>query len=418
MQHSGAPRRARNHPSWWLVALGLAAAAAFVAHDRLLGFDTFYGLFGNTVDAEVYRYGGTTVRTSEPLYDFVLHDALPFTYPPFAALTFLPLSVLSIHGTELALNLANLVLVYLAVWLCWRQLGYRDSARTRLISIFLAVLFTWIEPVRMTIWLGQVNLILLVLVLWDLGRPERSRLRGIGVGIAAGLKLTPLFFIAYLAALRQWRAAVVATATFVATVLLGFVVIFSDSWRFWTSTIIRSERIGLISSPANQSIRGILARTLHTEDPPMWLWLLCAGAVGVLGLWAAYLAHRNGKRLLSLTVAGLTAPMVAPFSWGHHWVWVIPLLVLCLDQALRWRRWWGYLLPFAAAVPLLAWYRSYPDGVVAIGIFMTPGSPVVQSLLQATYPIVYTVLLVVVLATNRPTGITLRREADPPTVDA
>ncbi len=381
--------------------LGLAAAVAFVAHDRLLGFDTFYGLFGNTVDAEVYRYGGTTVRTAEPLYDFVLHGALPFTYPPFAALAFVPLSVLSIHGTEIALNLANLVLVYLAVWLCWRQLGYRDSGRTRLISIFLAVLFTWIEPARMTIWLGQINLVLLVLVLWDLGRPEHSRLRGIGVGIAAGLKLTPLFFIAYLATLRQWRATVVATATFVATVLLGFVVIFSDSWRFWTSTIIRSERIGLISSPANQSIRGILARTLHTENPPMWLWLLCAGIVGLLGLWAAYLAHRNGKYLLSLTVAGLTAPMVAPFSWGHHWVWVIPLLVLCLDQTLRWRRWWGYLLPFAAAIPLLAWYRSYPDGVVAIGIFMTPGTPLQQTVLQATYPIVYAVLLVVVLTTNR-----------------
>jgi alpha-1,2-mannosyltransferase len=131
------------------------------------------------------------------------------------------------------------------------------------------------------------------------------------------------------------------------------------------------------------------------------LWLLCAGIVGLLGLWAAYLAHRNGKYLLSLTVAGLTAPMVAPFSWGHHWVWVIPLLVLCLDQTLRWRRWWGYLLPFAAAIPLLAWYRSYPDGVVAIGIFMTPGTPLQQTVLQATYPIVYAVLLVVVLTTNR-----------------
>ncbi|MEE2033514.1 glycosyltransferase 87 family protein [Rhodococcus chondri] len=402
MRQAGATRRARAHPGWWPAVAMLAAAAAFLAHDRLLGFETYFGLFGNGVDAEVYRYGGATVRTAESLYTFMLYDALPFTYPPFAALTFVPLSFLSLNGTEIAVDLANLVLVYLAVWLSWRRLGYGDTNRTRLISICLAAAFTWIEPVRMTIWLGQINLVLLVLVLWDLGRPDGSRLRGIGTGVAAGLKLTPLLFIPYLMLVRQWRAAAVATATFAATVVAGFVVIFSDSWTFWTSTIIRSERIGLVSSPANQSIHGILARLLHTEEPPMWLWLLCAAAVAGLGLWAAYLADRDGQRLLSLTVAGLTAPMVAPFSWGHHWVWTIPLLVLCLHQAARWRRWWGYLLPFAAAVPLLAWYRSYPDGVVAIGIFMTPAQPVLQAVLQAAYPIVYAVLLAVVLVTCRP----------------
>jgi alpha-1,2-mannosyltransferase len=150
-QHGGATRRARVHPRWWLPVAVLVAAAAFVSHDRLLGFETYFGLFGNGVDAEVYRYGGGTVRTAEALYTFVLYDALPFTYPPFAALTFVPLSVLSLTGTHFAVTLANLVLVYLAVSLCWRRLGYGDTTRVRLISICLAAAFTWIEPVRMTI---------------------------------------------------------------------------------------------------------------------------------------------------------------------------------------------------------------------------------------------------------------------------
>ena len=418
MRPEGEPRPRHDHPRWWLVVAGLAAVAAFVAHDRLLGLDTYYGLFGNKVDAEVYRYGGHTVRTAEPLYDFVLHGALPFTYPPFAAIVFLPLSILTLYGAQLAVTFLNLVLVYAATRLCWKQLGYVDSARTRFVSITLAVLFTWLEPVRMTIWPGQINLVLLVLVLWDLGRPEGSRLRGVGVGIAAGLKLTPLFFVAYLAVLRQWRAVAVAVGTFAATVAVGFVVVFSDSVQFWTSTIIHSDRIGLVSSPANQSVRGILARSLHTETPAVWLWLLCAGRVGVLGLWAAYLADRNGHRLLGLTVAGLTAPMVAPFSWGHHWVWTIPLLVLCLHRAAQWRRWWGHLLPFAVAVPLLAWYRSYPDGVVAIGTFMTPGPPVQTALLQAAYPIVHLGVVTTVIVANRPARIRLRHRDDRPTVDA
>ncbi|MBF0660276.1 MAG: DUF2029 domain-containing protein [Rhodococcus sp.] len=421
----GSRDRSRTHetrstvPRWWPVAAVILAGAAFLAHDRLLGFTDYYGLFGNGVDALVYRHGGLTARSPEPLYSFFLFDSLPFTYPPFAALMFVPLSLLSAAGTTIAVNLVNLVLLYLVVRLSWRALGYEDSVWMRVVSAGSAVALTWIEPVRMTLWLGQINLVLLVLVLWDLSRPEQSRLRGIGVGLAAGLKLTPAFFIAYLVVVRQWRAAMVATVTFAVTIVAGFVVIFTDAWQFWTSAIIRSDRIGLISSPANQSVRGILARALHTQEPPMWLWLLCAAVVAGVGLWAAQLAHRHGRHLLSLTVCGLTAPMVSPFSWGHHWVWVVPLLVVCLDQAVRWGRWWGYLLPIAAAVPLSAWYRSYPDGVVAIGIFMTPGEPLVRTLLQSAYPIVFAVLIVVVLIAygRAPTRAAVPEEEQVPTAD-
>ncbi|WP_238424209.1 glycosyltransferase 87 family protein [Rhodococcus ruber] len=393
----GAQAAARQVPRWWPAAAVVATAAAFVTHDRLLGFTEHFGLFGNGVDAVVYRHGGLTVRTSESLYSFVLFDLLPFTYPPFAAILFVPLSLLSIPGTAIAVNLTNLVLLYLAVWLSWRALGYADTGRLHVVSLALAAVCTWLEPVRMTIWLGQINLLLLVLVLWDLTRPEPARLRGVGVGIAAGLKLTPAFFLAYLAAVRQWRAATVATATFAATIVVGFVVIFSDARTFFTDAIVRSDRIGLISSPANQSLRGILARALHTDQPPTGLWLAAAAATAGLGLWAATAAYRHGQQLLSLTVCGLTAPMVSPFSWGHHWVWTVPLVVLCLDRAARWGRWWGYLLPAAAMAPLLAWYRSYPDQIVAIGIFMTPGGPVVRTLAQCAYPLVFLTLLAVTL---------------------
>lgn len=406
-------------PTWWPVVTVVVAGAAFLAHDRLLGFTDYYGLFGNGVDALVYRHGGMTARSPEPLYSFVLFESLPFTYPPFAALMFVPLSLLSVPGTALAVNLVNLVLLYLAVRLSWRALGYEDSVRMRIVSVASAVALTWIEPVRMTLWLGQINLVLLVLVLWDLSRPEQSRLRGLGVGLAAGLKLTPAFFIAYLVVVRQWRAAVVASVTFAATIAVGFVLIFTDAWQFWTSAIIRSDRIGLVSSPANQSVRGMLARALPGGEPPTWLWLLCAAAVGIVGLWAARAAYRHGRVLMSLTVCGLTAPMVSPFSWGHHWVWVVPLLVVCLDQAARWGRWWGYLLPVVAAAPLCAWYRSYPDGVVAIGTFMIPGEPV-RTLFQCAYPIVFAVLVAVVLIAygrHTPTRAATADDHEVPDVD-
>lgn len=386
------------HGRWWVGCAGALAVAAVLAHAVTLGYGGLYGLFGNGVDAVVYRYGGGTVLEGQGLYTFSLFDTqLPFTYPPFAALVFVVLAVLPIASTMLVVSSLNVVLLYLAVLLCWRNLGYR-GVRTHAVSVFLAVAFTWLEPVRMTLWLGQINLLLLVLVLWDLGRPDGSRLRGIGVGVAAGMKLTPAFFVLYALSLRQYRTVAVASATFVATVGAGLLVVFDDARTFWTSAIFQSDRIGLLASPANQSVRGALARAWPGHEPPVLVWMACSIALALVGLWCAVLAHRRGERLLGLTVCGLTTPVVSPFAWGHHWVWCVPLVVLVLHYATTTGARWMFGAAALLTAPFVAWYYTTSDGVAVIGTFMLPGPVWVREICTLAYPGVFVVLVVVVSA--------------------
>ncbi|MEW2015304.1 glycosyltransferase 87 family protein [Rhodococcus sp. NPDC076796] len=374
---------------WWLAGSALAACIAIAAHAFFLGWTVPFGLFGNGIDTIVYRHGGDVVLQGQPLYEFALFDiGLPFTYPPFAALFFTPLALLTVTSAVTVLQVINVLLVYAAVVLSWRALGYR-SGGMYLVSAPMAIAFTWLEPVRMTIWLGQINLLLLVLVLLDLSRGEGSRLRGAGVGIAAGLKLTPAFFVLYLLTIRRWRAAFTAGAAFTITVAAGFLVIPSDSWKFWTTTMVDSERIGALASPANQSIHGALARLWPGHTPPFLVWLLCAAAITALALWTAARAHRAGKTLLALVICGLATPMVSPFAWGHHWVWCIPLTIVALDYANRHRTWWSWLAPVAATLPMIAWYFTDYRGIKAIGIFMFEGSRAFEAAVQFTYPAVF-----------------------------
>lgn len=390
----GVPTR---HSRAWVFCAAVAAVCAVIMHDRFLGFFDLYGLFGNGVDAIVYRYGGGTILDSEHLYAFSLFDTkLPFTYPPFAAVMFVVLAGLSVSAATTMVTIFNGVLLYLAVLLSWRLLGYRGIG-THAVSIGMAFAFSWLEPVRMTIWLGQINLLLLVLVLGDLARPEGSRLRGVGVGLAAGIKLTPAFFIVYALALRQFRTVVVASATFAVTVALGFVVVFDDARTFWTSALFQSDRIGMLASPANQSVHGILARAWPSGAPPAAVWVACSILVAVLGIWSAVVAHRRGAQLLSLTICGLTTPMVSPFSWGHHWVWCVPLIVLTLDYARRSRWHWGALVTIAATAPFVAWYYTAPEGVAVIGTFMFDGTDWAESLARVAYPLVFVAVIGVAL---------------------
>ncbi|MGB3769779.1 MAG: glycosyltransferase 87 family protein [Rhodococcus sp. (in: high G+C Gram-positive bacteria)] len=376
----------------------VGAIAAVIAHDRLIPLDApKFGLFSFGIDALVYRAGGATVLSPDPLYAGNLVGELPFTYPPFAALVFAPLGILSVATTDIVFWLGNIVLLYVILRSCWTYLGFRVDRSLRIVCVAQSVIFTWLEPVRMTIWLGQINLALLALVLWDLTRPEGSRLRGIGVGIATGIKMTPGLFLVHLALTKQWRALIVGAGVAAASVAVGFVVLFSDAVTYWFGAMSDSSRIGDITSGANQSIRGSLPRWFGLDHTPTWLWLLVAGAVGVGGLLVAAAAHRRGLTLLGLIVCGLTAPMVSPFSWGHHWVWLVPLVVVCLDVALRASTPLAWLLPIVATLPHVAWFWVAPDDVYAIGTFMLPPSNAFEAaVLQTVYPTVGVLVIVVV----------------------
>lgn len=243
------------------------------------------GLLEGGDDLGVYRDAARHLMAHIPLYtDRLFHDHL-YTYPPFSAVTFLPFGLLPGGGVDTYIWMAaNVVVLVAIVAQCWRMLGYRITPYLLCISALLGVMCMFLEPVRTTLYFGQINLVLMLLVLWDTARGERSRLKGIGVGIAAGIKLTPAYFILYYLAARQWRAAVVALATIAATVGVGWIVLPDDSRQYWTETFFVSERIGAdIRHPANQSLRGAIAR-LTGEAPPTWLWLLpdlCVVAVSL-----------------------------------------------------------------------------------------------------------------------------------------
>lgn len=223
----------------------------------------------------------------------------------------------------------------------------------------------WCEPVWTTLRYGQINLLLAALVLWDLTRKDTQRLAGIGIGIAAGLKLTPALFAVLLAlagavragqllrsgagvraARNPWlRQAAVATAAFLATALLSALALPRDAHRFWTEIVFAADRVGEVEITANQSLRGALARLLHTHDPGL-AWLVAAGLAAALGLALAAASLLRGQRAWAAVTCAATALLVSPISWSHHWVWCVPMVILLGSEALHRthaaaRRWWA-----------------------------------------------------------------------------
>ncbi|MFD9796518.1 glycosyltransferase 87 family protein [Streptomyces sp. NPDC059070] len=327
LAHTTARRTRVRRPVLLAAAVCLLSFGAFWAAQRAAGV--------SMIDLMVYRAEGATVRAGADLYAMRATRArLPTTYPPFAALLFTPLTLLGVEQMRTLATAANLALLVALAQLSLRLAGGgRPGA-----ALWVAALTVWCEPVWTTLRYGQINLLLAVAVLWDFTRRTGHRGAGAGIGLAAAVKLTPALFALFLllgGALRArsrggrelLRRAATACAVFAGATLASAAALPADSWRFWTSAVFEAGRVGRAEDTANQSLRGVLARLLHTGDPGAW-WAAVAAVTAALGLWAAVRLEGRGERAPAVLCCAVTALLVSPVSWSHHWVWCVPALVL------------------------------------------------------------------------------------------
>ncbi|WP_194927451.1 glycosyltransferase 87 family protein [Catenulispora pinisilvae] len=332
------PWSRRRAAAWWMAAAVLVFGIGLIA-----------GKGGNPlIDLKVYRDGGISFMKNLPLYTTAFPRPLagpnlPFTYPPFAAVVF---SVLGFLGYYLAAILMVAIGFTALTWTFYLVLRSRAGARflpepTPRVLVTLTLLSLVMEPISSTFLHGQINLLLMGLVVTDALGPKTRIPRGVLAGIAAAIKLTPAVFLLYFVARRQWKTASNMAAAFVGATSLSFILAPRDSRAYWTETVFDPTRIGDLGYAANQSLRGGLHRlgglpglamSVKTEEH---LWLALSMAVIALAYLGARRAIRHGDPVCALAVVAACQLLISPVSWSHHWVWIAPMLLPFAIQIVR-----------------------------------------------------------------------------------
>ena len=298
------------------------------------------------LDFSVYWHGGKILNDAGwaasdlygPNVEWAGGPGLPFTYPPFAALVF---SLLARLPEPFALQLFNAAGVAVAAWLSllavrywnakadWRRTF--ETPRSRWIAAAVLLAMLTLGPWRETLAFGQINILLMGLMAADLlsrnHRWNRS-MPGSGflVGVAAGIKLTPLVFGLYYLVRKDWRGLANMGAGFAATVLLGWLLRPVESLQFWLEILPDTSRIGGAGYVDNLSIKGAL---LHFGVPASAVtvpWILLSLLAVALSAAVIKLASDQGARVVAMSATALAMLLISPVSWSHHWVWVAAVL--------------------------------------------------------------------------------------------
>ena len=342
--------RQRRWPPLVAAAVCAVAAAAYLA-DIILHRP---GQMLDWYDLNVYNHGGLIARdTPHRLYTWHLRPGIKFTYTPFAAVLFAVCSLLPWAALRWLMTVTSLAAIGVTIWLTLGALGWHGRRRVTALAAVAAVSL-WVEPVQRALHLGQIEPLLMVLIVWDICQPDHRRWKGAGIGVAAGIKLTPLVFIPYLFLAGKLRQATATTAAFIGTIAIGFVFLPHTSAKYWlTGYFLHASNVGNVKSVLNQSVLGMVARSIHSVRHATPLWLGLSAVITALGLGAAAMLDRAGRSVAGWLTCELTQLLIFPISWDHHWIWVVPAIALFADTALRAkgparRAWWALAAVVAA----------------------------------------------------------------------
>ena len=352
--HLGSRGRGGRSAAAGLIALGLVAAAA-VALAVPVGLRQHVG-----GDFHVFWQAGHNFLTGAPLYHGDPPGARPFKYPPFAALVFTPLALLSLPAAGVAVSLLNLVLWAAAVWLTRDILARTapDGTVGRWPLILATVLSAqfFLDNFHHV----QMNAVTFVLVLLGL----RAYLQGkdvmaaAAIVAAAAIKLTPVFSVAWLVIRGRRRAAIAVVPLALACVfgpllLRGPARGAAELVEYYHGFLEKHQRGEIGSYTAGQNVAALVSRmtTAPTAGRPSYRWLPVAEKTAqrlYRVLWASiFAAYISTLVLLRLRRAAVSAPelaliflaalLLSPITFTTH---LVPLLfVLAAVLAARPARW-------------------------------------------------------------------------------
>lgn len=321
-----------SHRRALLSPIQIAAALLFALNALcgLVAWNVFARTYVFGFDYRIYHLAAShALQGIDPYMPFgqQLDVGASYLYHPAFLLFIAPL-------TRLDTLLAALVWTGIGVLLLaltWRLLRGRVALR-REAGWFLLALLIVSTGLAESLWMGQVNaLVVFLITLSVLQSDTRPRLAGVALAIAIVSKTTPVIFIAFFLARRQWSVVLWAM---IGAAVLTVAAIIAFGWPIMAQFLTVAVDLGSGSAPdKGVSLAVLLAKLGLPFGLMVWVQRGLAAALILLALVALW---RGRPPLLAFAAMLTGMVIVSPLLWGHHLVLAFSAIVIFASYRLRW----------------------------------------------------------------------------------
>jgi hypothetical protein len=297
-------------------------------------------------DFHVFWQAGRNFTAGDALYHGYLPGAREFKYPPFAALVFQPLGLLPLSIAAVLFSLLNLALWVVAIFLTRDIVAQTSKGRDSIsVPVALAGVLTaqfFLDNFHHV----QMNEVILVLILLGIRAylRERDLAAAAYVVAATSIKVSPIFFVAWLLIRGRRRAALSVLPLAAACVLVPLLVRgpatgAADLREYYESFLAGHQHAEVRSYTRGHNIASFVNRmmvdTAASERTAQLIYRVGWAAVALVFLAKLVQLRRRGAPASSfeLSMTFLACLLLSPITFTANLVFL--LFVFCAFLSVR-----------------------------------------------------------------------------------
>lgn len=250
-------------------------------------------------------------------------------YPPFVTILFSLFSFLPLITASKVWVALSIFFLFVSLYLCFKLFNVRFLSSTALVLSSLVFIYF---PVKFTLGMGQLNLLVLMLVVLTFyfyikGKDSYS---GVCLGTSIILKLFPALLPLYFLLVRKYKIFLYA--------MVAFIILGGISYFFIKPEINNYYWLHLLSVLGsvpvdyyNQALSGFLARQFDNSSLRELLRIIISVFFVVFSFWIILKKKKRdfSRKTLEFGLLVTLNVFINGHSWQHHFVWLIlPFLIV------------------------------------------------------------------------------------------